>query len=127
MTSMSLRFGTFLIAFLLIHNPYRSAAGTLLAWGSGPATNCLADLTNVVAISAGGDHALALLADGTVKAWGNNSYQQIEIPATATNVVAVSAGFYHNLALRADGTVVHWGANNQGQGPVPASLTNVMA
>ena len=58
------------------------------------------DATNVVAVAAGWEHCLALRADGSVIAWGDNSYGQSAVPASATNVVAIAAGYYHNLALR---------------------------
>jgi len=60
-------------------------------------------LSNVVAISAGVNHSLALKNDGTVVAWGNNYYGQISVPGDLTNVVAISAGSYHSLALRRTG------------------------
>ena len=82
----------------------------------------LAGLSNVVAISAGGNHALALRADGTVAAWGQNSSGQTSVPAGLSNVVAATAGSVHSLALQSDGTVVGWGA----YGPIP-SYTNAVA
>jgi hypothetical protein len=88
----------------------------------------------VVAVAAGYYHSLALKADGTVIAWGDNRYGQTNSPVGLTNVVAVASGAYHNLALKADGTVVAWGAGtnnalapNSGQAMVPAGLTNVVA
>ncbi|MEI6395747.1 MAG: immunoglobulin domain-containing protein [Verrucomicrobiota bacterium] len=60
-------------------------------------------LTNVVAIAGGGEHSLALRADGTVAAWGDNRYGQTNIPAGLTNVVAIAGGAYHSLALVAYG------------------------
>jgi hypothetical protein len=60
--------------------------------------------TNLVAISAGDDHCLALRADGTVFAWGDNSYGQNGIPAGLKNVVAIADSGYHCLALVADNT-----------------------
>ncbi|MCX6854862.1 MAG: MBG domain-containing protein [Verrucomicrobia bacterium] len=124
--------------------------GTLAAWGarySGQlgdnstasyssvpvavtATGTLAGKT-VVSISAGAYHSLALCSDGTVVAWGSNSYGNLgngssdasSVPAAVvTNgvlagkiVVAVSAGNQHSLALCSDGTVAAWGANYFGQ------------
>jgi alpha-tubulin suppressor-like RCC1 family protein len=81
----------------------------------------------VIAISAGNAFSLALLFDGTVWAWGNNSTGQlgggdrspyISCPTPVDgldNIAVISAGYYHCLALKADGTVWAWGANNHGQ------------
>ena len=84
------------------------------------------NLTNVIAISAGVSHTVALRADGTVWAWGSNSSGQLgDNTITArhtpvqvqnlTNVIAISAGGSHTVALRADGTVWAWGNNLQGR------------
>ena len=78
-------------------------------------------------IGAGTLHSLALKADGTVVGWGDNTFGQSNILASATNVVAVGVGGYHNLAVRDNGTVVAWGLNNQGQTTVPAAATNGIA
>lgn len=74
----------------------------------------------------GGDHSLFLLADGSVRATGENLLGQIGDGTTAdrsaavnvsglTNVVAIAAGASHSLALRNDGTVWAWGRNSEGQ------------
>jgi alpha-tubulin suppressor-like RCC1 family protein len=83
------------------------------------------NLTDVVALSAGGSHALALRADSTVFAWGGNSYGQADVPAGVSNIVAVAAGGNHSLALRSNGTVAAWGS--YGQATVPTGLSNVVA
>jgi len=75
------------------------------------------------AMAAGGNHSLALRADGTVAAWGDNAANQVSVPGNATNVTAVASGFAHGLALRSDGTVVAWG----GQTNVPFQATHVTA
>jgi hypothetical protein len=94
---------------------------------SGPVIIGGQPLSNVVAIAAGGQHSLALLADGTVVAWGDNQYGQCEVPAEATDVIEIACWYLHNLALRADGTVVAWGNNWYGQTEVPTGLSNVVA
>src|SRR5262249_52871694 len=76
-----------------------------------------------------------LRADGTVVAWGDNYYQQTNVPAGLSTVVSIAAGGWHNLALKRDGTVVAWGASGPnangslialGQNIVPSGLTNVI-
>jgi hypothetical protein len=85
----------------------------------------------VLALSAGVSHSLAVCADGTVAAWGDNLCGQlgddgipgsrvpVAVSASGTladkMVVAVAAGGSHSLALCADGTVAAWGANDHGQ------------
>lgn len=86
-----------------------------------------ADLTNLIAIAAGTGHSLALRDDGTVTAWGNNTFGQTNIPTGLADVVAIAAGSSHNVALKADGTVVAWGDNTYGQTMVPPGLSGVRA
>jgi len=102
-----------------------------------PVTPC------VTAIAAGSYHTVAVKSDGTVVAWGDNSYGQTTVPAGLSGVIAVAAGGAHTLALKSNGTVVAWGNNNSGQvsgtAPVttaggnslmlnvPAGLTNIKA
>lgn len=81
----------------------------------------------VMAIAAGRYHTLALLADGTVKAWGDNSCGQLGIGNSLFNstrvtvtglggaATAIAAGQDHSAALMADGTVKVWGCNQSGQ------------
>jgi len=101
----------------------------------------VSDLTNVVAVAAGGAHSLALKSDGTVWGWGNNEFGQagfgkIELIAGGpdsympeqylksytplqvqelTEVIAIAAGMDYSLALKADGTVWSWGSAQNGQ------------
>ena len=84
-------------------------------------------LTDVIAISVGGFHNLALRSDGTVVAWGWNNYGQTDVPSDLTDVVAIAAGQVHSLALKSDGTVVGWGNNTYGQTSIPSGLTDVVA
>jgi hypothetical protein len=112
-------------AVLNVISAPNNPTGTIVGWG---ATNTMpAGLSNVMAISAGGDHDLALLTDGTVVAWGQNGFGQSTVPVGLEDVIAVAAGADHNLALKADGSVVAWGSNTSGETVVPAGLRNVIA
>ena len=59
-----------------------------------------------------------------VFAWGRNTYNQLNIPASLTNPVDISAGYQHCLGLKGDGSVVAWGSGTNGQNTVPAWLSN---
>jgi YD repeat-containing protein len=85
-------------------------------------------LSNVVQVSAGWKHAVALRSDGTVWTWGDNTYGQIGNGSTSTqgisvpfqvaglnNARAVSGGDRFTAILNADGTVWTWGWNGFGQ------------
>jgi alpha-tubulin suppressor-like RCC1 family protein len=109
-------------------------------------------LTNVKAIAAGANHSLALLANGTVMAWGDNESGQLgngnttlsRVPVAVkgglSGVTGISAGGKFSLALLSKGTVEGWGSDESGQLanasveegvsklPVPVgSLTGVVA
>jgi Chaperone of endosialidase/Regulator of chromosome condensation (RCC1) repeat len=99
--------------------------GTVVQWGSGAAVP--SGLTNVTHIAAGTTHRLARKNDGTVTAWGDNTYGQSTVPVGLTTATNVAAGEKHSLALRADGTVLAWGDNTFGQTAVPGTATNVIA
>ena len=83
-------------------------------------------LSGVRAIAAGGTHALALMADGTLRAWGNDASGQLGDGRTGTfsttpvpvngidRVQAISAGNSASLAVRANGSVWAWGYNGDG-------------
>jgi hypothetical protein len=74
-------------------------------------------LSNVVAVAAGRMHSLALKADGTVVAWGQNASGMLGVGTTSspiltptpvaglTNVVAIAAADDWSFALRAEDSV----------------------
>ena len=77
-------------------------------------------------IAAGLYHTIALKADGTLWAWGNNRSGQLGIGTTTTQAapikipgnttwVAVAAGANHTIALDEDGNLWAWGNNGSGQ------------
>ena len=111
-------------------------------------------LDRVIATAAGPHHSLALLADGTVVAWGANDRGQLgdgttddrhtpvpvlspEGPGLLSDIIALSTGNASSVALRADGTVWGWGSNDHGElgdgtktdrpRPVQAGVTRVVA
>lgn len=84
-------------------------------------------MPKVVSIAAGARHSLALLDDGTVRAWGFNLQGQLGDGTTTeqaqpitvvglTDVIAIDAGLTSSYALRSDGTVWAWG-NFEGDNP----------
>ena len=70
-------------------------------------------------IAAGHAHAAFLLSDGSVCAFGDNTYGQCDV-AAFNDVATVAAGYRHTIGLRADGTVVAAGDNTYGQCDVSA-------
>lgn len=120
----------FILVLLCALRPVvHAASGTVVAWGLttevANVTNLPAGLTNVVAVAAGLDHALALRADGTVVAWGTDSgWGETQVPSGLSNVVSVRAGWDFSMALKRDGTVMTWGDSEVTPAPV---LTNVLA
>jgi alpha-tubulin suppressor-like RCC1 family protein len=118
--------------------------GKVMAWGSnlygglgdgkrGSEGEVVADvptpvsgLSEVSAIAVGANHDLALLKNGTVMAWGDNSDGELgdgttterDSPVKVTGlgeIVAIAAGYNFSLALKRDGTVMAWGRNSSGQ------------
>jgi alpha-tubulin suppressor-like RCC1 family protein len=90
-------------------------------------------LSDVSAVAAGGQHSLALMKDGTVRAWGFNRWGQLgdgtvtnrRTPVVVTgvkNAVAVAASVWVSAALLADGTVMTWGFGTGALGPTGAKL-----
>ena len=63
------------------------------------------ELTNAVAIAAGSEYSMALLADGTVVEWGGAPRS---MPYDLTHVVDIAVGHEYSVALIGDGTAVIW-------------------
>ena len=80
-------------------------------------------MNEIIAVSAGRTHSLALKRDGIIIVWGDNEFGQTNMPPGLSNVVAISVGGNHNLALKQNGTVVGWGEGNK----PPLGLSNIVA
>jgi alpha-tubulin suppressor-like RCC1 family protein len=103
------------------------------SWEEGQSHVFVNGLTGVRRIAAANEHALALLADGTVRAWGNNLYGQLgdgtagfesqtgvdqRVPQPVhgiANAIAVAAGGASDFAILANHTAMAWGSNTKGQ------------
>ena len=83
-------------------------------------------LKDVVEIASGVEHSMALLKDGTIRAWGWNAYGQLgngkttdtKVPVAVKDlkdVVHIAAGMAHSMAILKDGTLKTWGLNENGQ------------
>lgn len=84
-------------------------------------------LADVIAIAAGHDHSLALVKDGTIRAWGGNRWGQIgdgtvidrRSPVVVPGIrkaKAIAAGGNLSAAVLDDGLVMTWGLGNSGLG-----------
>lgn len=118
------------------------ADGTVWAWGRGVANNLgvplkgatdrhtpgqVPGLTDVVRVVARGAGAMAVLRDGTVRAWGElppvltggtRIYPGVAVPmpiAGLTDVTDIAGGPAGGYALMRDGRLSAWGGNSKGQ------------
>ncbi|MGA2452678.1 MAG: IPT/TIG domain-containing protein [Solirubrobacteraceae bacterium] len=124
------------------------AGGTVMAWGAdeyGQLGNSSVEeteneegrrselpvavegLSGVTAIAAGAHHSLALLANQTVMAWGEDEAGELgdgsivrddETPVAVSGlsgVTAIAAGGEHSMALLSSGAVDTWGENKFGE------------
>ena len=73
-----------------------------------------------------GRHALALLTNRTVVAWGANSFGEATPPQDLNNVRLIRVAEFHSVAVRSDDSVVCWGNNGVGQCTPPTDLGAVL-
>ena len=92
-------------------------------------TSTLGTDRTAIAIAAGGDHTCAILDDGSVSCWGNNSQGRLgdgtttdRLTPTQTSslgegrtAVAITAGYGYTCAILDDRSVSCWGWNIFGQ------------
>ncbi|KRE69623.1 RCC1 domain-containing protein [Paenibacillus sp. Soil750] len=112
--------------------------GTVMAWGenhNGQLIGKLGDaeaveaiqvpgLTDIISLTSGYTHSLALKEDGTIWEWGYltidgiDDFKRLTTPVQVKgldHITAISSGLSFNTATRQDGTLWAWGANNFGQ------------
>ncbi len=94
-------------------------------------------VTSLQRVAGGYDHSLVIKSNGSLFAFGINTYGAIGDGSTTSrsipvevmqDVISVSAGNDHSLALKADGTLWAWGWNLGGQlgdGTITTRLTPV--
>jgi alpha-tubulin suppressor-like RCC1 family protein len=84
------------------------------------------NLTDWVQVKSGGYHNLGLRANGSLWAWGGNSFGELGTGDTVSrsSPVSVIGGFtdwvdisasYHSLGIRANGSLWAWGDNSDGR------------
>jgi hypothetical protein len=102
---------------------------SVVAWGANNYGQTSVPTPNAgfVAVAAGGNHSLAVKADGSIVAWGSNGSGQCNVPAPNTGFMAAAGGSGHSLGLTADGSIVGWGYNDYGQCNAPAPNTGFVA
>jgi alpha-tubulin suppressor-like RCC1 family protein len=117
------------------------ADGTVVSWGRGNEGElgnnsntpqqetpvAVSGITTARSISAGIRDGYAVLADGTVQAWGFNEHGELGDGTTVARIVPVAvsgltgvtaiaaSGFEYALALHANGTVSGWGYDGDGE------------
>ncbi len=62
---------------------------------------------------------MALTADGSIEAWGQNNYGQCDTPTDNGFTAIAGTCSYHSLALTSDGSIMAWGYNIYGQCNAP--------
>ncbi|GMQ61006.1 RCC1 domain-containing protein [Vallitalea maricola] len=126
------------IAADMYHNIALKNDGTVWAWG-GNGNGQLGDgtltgdriipvqvknLLDIKSVQIGSDYCIALRNDGTVWAWGINSYGQLgdgtkkekAIPVQIlTDVIKIAVGSDNAIAIKRNGTVLGWGSNYWGE------------
>jgi len=74
-------------------------------------------MDDVISVSAGLNHTMAIRGDDSLWVWGVNEIGDVlRYPIKVMdNIVAVSAGWGHSMAVKSDGSLWTWGHNAHGQ------------
>jgi hypothetical protein len=80
------------------------------------------ELNGITAIAAGHAHYVALKGDGTVIAWGDDTYGQCAVPRGLKDVALIRCGDNHTIAVTKNNSVYAWGDNRRGQCDIPKAL-----
>ena len=116
----------FVFIIFLSASRFALGSGTILGWGYrvvGPVNG------KATKVAVGWNHSLALMADGSIAAWGSNGYGwgQCNVPSPNADFIGMAGGESHSLGLKADGSVVAWGYNLNGQCNVPSPNAGFVA
>lgn len=105
----------------------KNAHGQLANYSTSGTSSRIDIPEKVSQLAAGFDHSLVLTENGTVYAWGDNTYGQVGINSAKgivsgpqkveglPTIIEISAGFRHSMALDTYGNVWVWGNNIAGQ------------
>jgi alpha-tubulin suppressor-like RCC1 family protein len=107
------------------HNEYGQLGNNSTAHRSSP-VQTIAGGANWAKVACGDYHTLAIKNDGTLWAWGNNTYGQLgdgtfthrSSPVqigTGQNWNKIAAGLTHSFGMKTDGTLWSWGNNSNGE------------
>ncbi len=118
-------YGSATVVTNMFGNSGRFINATLNSLASGTTYHYRVVITNSLQKVFGADKVFT--TGGRLKAWGDDSFGQTNVPAGLTNVIGVSCGANHGLVLKNDGTVTAWGYNAFKQANVPGGLANVVA
>jgi hypothetical protein len=101
---------------------------TVAGWGNGANFYIpQIGLSNILTISTGIRHFLALKSDFSVVGLGDNSFGQTNIPNNLGPVAVAGAGLLHNLLLKSDATLIGWGSEANPPVGFFSGISNIVA
>ena len=96
------------LAWLALCEPGVAQSGSYVSgWGLQTFDSRGNQETSFVQIGAGVYHTVARRMDGSIVAWGDDSYGQTSVPTLPSGLtyVEVAAGYYHTVARRSASTI----------------------